>query len=195
MGRFRNWLEMQVTDADFGWGKVWYANVINDEFLHFTPRSRAEEIFQSGKLLMRPPYEKFGTDTVDGISLTFGSHLPSVQTTHIGDEDIVAIRFKTDTIPHYGVSDEVKWIGDVNLINPQIMELNQAVQLLQSVQPPETFDADDDQVIYVDPKTYEKVHRIHGEWDKPPEGEDPMQYAHGMLQQTKNAGLPESDPA
>lgn len=175
--RFKVWLEMEVIDADFSFGKTWKMNVLEDEFIHFTTRDRANQILESGKLLMRPPYEKFGTDTVDAVSLTFGSHLPSVQTTHIKDNDLVAIKFKTNTVPHYGMSDEVKWIGDVNLINPQILEFNEAVRLLQSVKPPKGFDEDDDKVIYVDPDTYRRTHKVYTQFK-----DDSTQKSHDMLQ-------------
>jgi hypothetical protein len=169
---------MELVNQD-RFGNTYQMNVLEDQFLHFTPRSRAKEILKSGKLLMRPPYQKFGTDTVDAVSLTFGTHLPGVQTTHIKDPDVVAIIFKTNTIPQSGYGEEVKWIGDVNLIDPKIIELPQAEKMLKSVKPPVPFDADNDNVVYVDRNVarksreimnrdldFEKAHNILQQWNK-----------------------------
>lgn len=60
---------------------------ISDEyFVHFTTEDRARQILKSGKLLIKPPYEKFGTDTVDAVSTMLGVYVPNVQTKHIKRE-------------------------------------------------------------------------------------------------------------
>jgi hypothetical protein len=67
------------------WGNnVYYQDLRNETFIHFTTGVRAFKIKRSGKLLMDPPYKKFGTDTVDAVSLTHGKYIPGVQTDHIG---------------------------------------------------------------------------------------------------------------
>jgi hypothetical protein len=83
-------------------GDYYLMDLARDEFVHFTPRDRAKQILASGKLLMRPPYEKFGIDAVAAISTVWGSWVPGVQTTHSVSSDLVAIRFKTQTMPEYG---------------------------------------------------------------------------------------------
>jgi hypothetical protein len=125
-------------------------DISKDEFIHFTTRSRAEEIVKAKKLLMNPPYSKFGTDTVDAVSTTYGKLTPSVQINHIskhtGDEDIVAILFKTKTKPDYGVVEEVKWKQDVDLISPKIISKEDAEQRIKNT--PEKIDDMDDMVFY-----------------------------------------------
>ena len=106
----------------------------NDEFIHFTTKERAQQIIKSGKLLMKPPYDKFGTDTVDAVSLVYGSYVPTVQLTHTEriSKDIVGVVFKTETIPDIGFPEEVKWSEDVVLINPKIVSMARGVSLLKS---------------------------------------------------------------
>jgi hypothetical protein len=114
-------------------------SIAEDAFIHFTPLSRARKIKKSGRLLMRPPYDKFGIDAVTAISRTYGSLVPSVQTTHIkldggelddeestGDE-LAAIIFRTNTLPKYGRVEEVVWerdvvFTDVDIISPEEAE-------------------------------------------------------------------------
>ena len=116
-------------------------SIAEDAFIHFTPLSRARKIKKSGRLLMRPPYDKFGIDAVTAISRTYGSLVPSVQTTHIklDDEDeeladeesagdeLAAIIFRTNTLPKYGRVEEVVWerdvvFTDVDIISPEEAE-------------------------------------------------------------------------
>ncbi len=104
-----------------------------DSFLHFTTKQRAKEVLDSGKLLMNPPYKKFGIDAITAVSVNHGKYVPRVQTTHIGDdEEIIAIWFTTDTKPSYGYIEEVIWHEDVNLINAKIITKEQAVKMLNS---------------------------------------------------------------
>lgn len=116
------------------YGSTVSAVLADDEFLHFTTMSRAKEIIQSGKLLMEPPYKKFGTDTVDAVSVKNGIWLPSVQFIHTktnNNDPIVAVLFKTNTHPYAAYPEEVKWNTDVPLINAKIISKDQAQRLLK----------------------------------------------------------------
>ena len=108
---------------------------ISDEyFVHFTTEDRAKQILKSNKLLIKPPYEKFGTDTVDAVSTMLGVYVPNVQTNHIKKENplekIVAVRFQTSVLPVSGYPEEVKWDRDVKLINPKIISEEEAISML-----------------------------------------------------------------
>jgi orotate phosphoribosyltransferase len=113
--------------------KFFLMDVRKDRFVHFTPRSRAEQILRDGKLLMRPPYKKFGIDAVGAVSTVWGQFVPGVQTTHIklepGDE-MVAIVFQTNTVPEYGYPEEVVWKQDVALRNPQVVSASKGQSLI-----------------------------------------------------------------
>lgn len=110
-------------------------NLSEDSFIHFTYEDRATQIIKSGKLLSDPPYAKFGIAGVQAISVNHGQFIPGVQLSHleIGDtlrNTIVAIWFKTSSIPKYGYPEEVIWEGDVKLINPQIISVEEAKRML-----------------------------------------------------------------
>lgn len=129
------------------WGTIYEMPISEERFLHFTLLDRAVEILESGKLLMRPPYEKFGTDTVDAVSTTYGKSVPGVQTTHIAKhiktkEPLAAIVFSTSVLPHgYGFREEVKWTQDVPLIHPELLSFEEGVEMLENT--PEKIDEDD----------------------------------------------------
>lgn len=114
-------------------------NLADDSFIHFTLEDRAKEIIKEGKLLSNPPYKTFGISGVQAISVTHGEYVPSVQTTHIerGEEsesdEVVAILFKTNTMPKVGYPEEVIWPENknVNLINPKIISQEEAIRLLK----------------------------------------------------------------
>lgn len=125
--------------------KFRFLHVKNDAFVHFTTSERAKQILESGKLLMSPPYKKFGTDTVDAVSLTYGESVPGVQTTHIKGKDLVAVKFRTKTKPRYGYQEETKWDQDVDLIGPEIISAKDAVKAIN--QSPHKI-GEMDQVIY-----------------------------------------------
>lgn len=112
-------------------GRKWEMPLSKDTFIHFTTPDRAEAIVESGKLLMRPPHPKFGTDTVNAVSATYGVWQPGVQTTHIGRRDLVAILFQTPTVPKYGYVEEVVWDRDVKLQNPRIVSGQKASGMLK----------------------------------------------------------------
>ena len=111
----------------------------DDTFIHFTTEKRAKEIIDSGKLLLNPPYKGFGIHAVCAVSTKFGLHTPNVQVTHfkhsVKDPEerkkIVAVLFKTDTLPKIAHSEEVIWDKDVNLINGSIMDDEKAVEMLK----------------------------------------------------------------
>ena len=132
--------------------RTYRMNVLDDEFLHFTTRERAAAIIQAGSLSIDSSTTLYG---IFAVSLIFGMHLPKVHRTGFGlkgipDSDIVALKFKTDTIPMGGSAEEVSWLGDVNLINPSIIEMDEADTLLKAIKPPVPFSPDDDMVIYTD---------------------------------------------
>lgn len=124
-------------------------NIADDEFIHFTRKDRVKQILDSGHLLMRPPHPKFGTDTVDAVSLVYGKFLPGVQTTHISKnpEKIAAIRFKTHVKPKYGYIEEVKWEGDVPLQDAKEVSYSGAVSLLSHT--PDMLEDSDHEVKYI----------------------------------------------
>lgn len=133
---------------------VYYHDVSDDVYVHFTTPERAKQIVDTGKLLMNPPYKKFGTDTVNAVSSTYGIHKPTVQHTHHGDGKVVAIVFKTDTTPKIGFPEEVVWKTDVNLINPKIVPHDVGVNMLGNFIPDVDEDGDikDFHVLYSNPQ-------------------------------------------
>lgn len=126
-------------------GRKYEMPLSKDTFIHFTTADRAEAIVASGKLLMRPPHPKFGTDTVNAVSATYGVWQPGVQTTHIDRGDLVAVLFQTSTVPKYGYVEEVVWDRDVKLQNPRIVSAQKAAGMLK--RSPVQID-DGDQVVY-----------------------------------------------
>lgn len=126
-------------------GHVYTMSVADDRFIHFTTLDRAKEIVQSGKLLMKPPYKKFGIDAVTAVSLIYGENVPGVQTTH-SKGNLVGILFETNTKPQYGHVEEVVWEQDVIIKNHKIVRMNTGVNMLNRVPYPITGD---DQVQYI----------------------------------------------
>lgn len=118
------------------YGRVFRGDGSKDTFVHFTPLSRAKQILSEGKLLMRPPYPKFGTDAVNAVSLSYGSYVPSVQTNHIktGPQDpVVGVVFKTSSKPWTGYSEEVIWKRDVPFQGPaKIVSKSKAIGMLRN---------------------------------------------------------------
>jgi len=125
-------------------GQEFHADLGKDHFVHFTQEERAPQILESGKLLMRPPYPKFGIDAVNAVSTVWGTFVPGVQTTH-SKGNIVAIVFQTNTVPKYGYPEEVVWDKDVVLRNPKIIPANKAISMLRNT--PEKIE-DGDMVVY-----------------------------------------------
>jgi len=137
----------------FGGGAVYLADVNQDEFIHFTTESRAQQIMADGKLLMHPPYKKFGIDAVSAVSIHWGKLVPGVQSTHIKvtpDDPLVAIKFKTSTVPSYGYVEEVIWDRDVILKGAKVIPAAAGVALIHGAKPL----GGQDQVVYqANPKT------------------------------------------
>jgi len=102
----------------------------DDSFLHFTLQSRAEEIISSNKLLVNPPYDKFGIDGVQAVSVNHGVYQPNVQLSHIRGHEIVGILFKTNTMPRIGYPEEIIWDKDVALLDPKVLSLKDSIELL-----------------------------------------------------------------
>ncbi len=114
-------------------GDFYLMDLSRDRFVHFTTRDRAAEIMESGRLLMRPPYKKFGIDAVAAVSTVWGSFLPGVQTTHIDSDkrDLVGIVFQTRTMPEVGYPEEVLWKKDVVLVNPKVVPYAKAKGMIR----------------------------------------------------------------
>lgn len=107
-------------------------NIKDDKFVHFTTEERANLILKDNMLKMKPPYKKFGIDAITAVSLTYGELVPGVQLTHIKDEDKVAIIFKTDILPKYGVVEEVIWSNDVIFSSVSKTNLDNAISLIKN---------------------------------------------------------------
>ena len=114
-------------------GDFYLMDLSRDRFVHFTTRGRAAEIMESGRLLMRPPYKKFGIDAVAAVSTVWGSFLPGVQTTHIDADkrDLVGVVFQTKVMPEVGYPEEVLWKQDVVLVNPKVVPYAKAKGMIR----------------------------------------------------------------
>ena len=135
-----------TTENTWSGGHVWLGDVRKDSFIHFTTQERADQIVEAGKLLMRPPYKKFGTDAVNAVSLRWGSWVPKVQTTHMGrGVEIVGLVFKTTAVPERGYAEEVIWGRDVSLQGLKVVSLSRGAGMLRST--PERI-GEDDMVVY-----------------------------------------------
>jgi hypothetical protein len=107
--------------------------LLDDSFIHFTYESRAIEILKDFKLLIDPPYKKFGIDGVQAVSVNYGSFVPGVQLNHLksgSSETIVAIWFTTRVLPKYGYPEEVIWDRDVPFIKASILSTEEAINKL-----------------------------------------------------------------
>ena len=134
---------------------MYQMDIIQDEFVHFTPKERVQEILAARKLMMRPPYEKFGTDAVNAISLVYGEYTPGVQLTHIEGE-AGAIWFKTNKIPYRGFTEEVIWHEDVNFTQASEISKEDAIARIQ--RSPESID-EMASVIYQSHADFQKMHK------------------------------------
>lgn len=174
-----------VKQGNSTWDTWYRMNIAQDEFVHFTTMSRAKEIMESGRLLMNPPYDKFGTHSVDAVSLVYGDHVPGVQWTHTKTNEsdpIVAVRFKTMAIPSRAHVEEVKWLTDVPLINPQIISKEEAIGLLKNT--PEDID-EESNIIYMPYSQFSKLHKVYS-------GEGGTEGASRMLQKWTDQGFDEA---
>jgi hypothetical protein len=121
------------TSEESFYGQVYHMDLKRDWFLHFTPTAHAQGILQSKKLLMSPPYKKFGPDAVYAISTQWGRWKPGVQFTHLPKDkgEITGILFQTDKPPTVGYPEEVMWKSDVPLKKIKLITLAQAQALLK----------------------------------------------------------------
>ncbi len=86
-------------------GVIFKMNLRKDKFIHFTTREKAEKILKSGYLKSENNSSVFAVSSVWGI---FGDAvLPK------SNDKLVAIRFKTKTMPKYGFIEEVVWDQNV----------------------------------------------------------------------------------
>lgn len=127
-------------EEDSFYGPVYKMDVRKDRFIHFTTQDRAKQILEAGKLLMDPPYKKFGADHVAAVSLVWGAYVPGVQTTHIGSKDLVGLIFKTNKRPDSGHPEEVVWHFDVPIKNPKVVSLREGIRLLKRADTPQHED-------------------------------------------------------
>jgi hypothetical protein len=132
---FKQYLEAFQAEGKPGiYGQVYKVTLADDTFLHFTLGSRATQIIAAKKLLMNPPFQKFGTDSVDAISGTYGRLVPSVQLTHIKpppNDIVVCVVFQTNVKPYAAYPEEVKWNCDVPLLNAKVTSVTGATRMLQ----------------------------------------------------------------
>lgn len=120
-------------------GDIFYMQISNDEFIHFTYKENIEKILLLKKL------QSAGSNFA--VSLVYGDFVPSVQLTHLDKEkEISAIKFKTTTLPAHGYIEEVVWREDVDLIDPKEVPIEKASQLLSDA--PLKLKNDQDLVIY-----------------------------------------------
>jgi len=110
-------------------GEFYLMDLAADQFVHFTLPERAKQILRSGKLLLESPYHKFGIDAVAAVSTVWGSFTPKVQTMHING-DLVAVVFRTRTMPEVGYPEEVLWKRDVMLQNPRVVSFTKGRAML-----------------------------------------------------------------
>lgn len=110
------------------------ATLADDAFVHFTYQDRAVEIVRSGKLMVNPPHEGMGITGVQAVSVNHGQFVVGTQLSHLKNEngfaDVVAIVFRTDTMPKYGYTEEVIWNTDVNLTNVKVVSVDAAIKYL-----------------------------------------------------------------
>lgn len=111
-----------------------------DTFLHFTYKEYAEEIKKSKILMKNPPgIEKRGIDAVTAVSLTYGMYVPGVQITGLleksrrNNRPLVAIIFKTNTVPVDGHVEEIIWHEDVKITAIKIINYKQGINILKHI--------------------------------------------------------------
>lgn len=132
MARYLRELEEETAD-NFRGEPVYGMTLKDDTFVHFTYEQRAQEIIDSGVLLLDAPYKGFGAYAVFAVSAIYGSLVPGVQLTHLReDEPIVAVVFKTNLPPDIGFRDEVSWDRDVPLKNARIVSKQKGISMIKS---------------------------------------------------------------
>lgn len=144
-------LRLSPKKESYGDGVTFWMDVKKDQFLHFTTMSRARAILDMGGLLLDPPgIRKFGGSGVYAISIVYGRSVPGTQRTHINPQHgpIVAVVFKTKTVPVVGFREEVRWDRDVDFTSADIVGPEVALALLEMA--PESLAHSDDLVLYDD---------------------------------------------
>ena len=113
----------------------YFLRLSQDYFYHYTYKERAEEILEDGYL--RPNFytDQAGAVGVFAISGTYGQEVTRVQLSgtrkhHMGN--IVAIKFKTRTLPKYGFVEEVIWDKPVKLRDVEVVPVSEVLQDLKS---------------------------------------------------------------
>ena len=159
--KFREYLDKPANPyikmkVDKRGNKHYLMDIRRDRFIHFTLVPRLNEIIQTKKLLMDPPYKKFGIDAISAISLLYGKSVPGVQTTHHNvknEDELGAIMFSTKTIPKYGVIEETVWETDVNIIMFKLLTTKQAKnKLTQNI-----MKLDDQDMVHYSKESYDKI--------------------------------------
>ena len=153
-----------MPNSVFG-NNVYKMNINKDEFIHFTRIKYALQIIK--QKIIRLDIEgtkKFGAYANFAVSLVYGKYLPTVQTNHI-KPPLVGVVFKTRDIPYFGSPSEVAWEGDIKLINPRLVSMEEGVRLLNNT--PYNLDTEDDEaiIIYDEKVTMDRNERIHKEWN------------------------------
>lgn len=113
---------------------TYYMDLSQDTFIHFTLLSRAESMIESKTMSLNYGKRGLGPEGIFAVSEAFGQYVPSVQLYvkkfNPDNEQVVALEFKTNTVPDYGHPEEVIWKSDVSLINPRIISVEDAEKKL-----------------------------------------------------------------
>lgn len=132
-------LQKASKSLTMGNGETWWCPLDKDTFVHFTSQKWADQILKDRKLLIEPSHgEGFGAVGVFAVSTVYGEFLPGVQSDHartkgwIGPGNpLVAIVFKTRTMPERGFPDEVFWNRDVQIQGARVISASQGKSLIQ----------------------------------------------------------------
>ena len=123
-------------------------SVRDDEFIHFTLKSHLVEIIRTKKLdIDKGVY----IASIFAVSTTYGIYLPNVQHYAGGEakkdtDNIVAIKFRTNTPPIKGQIEEVVWHQSINLTGFKIIPVDEAERILANT--PRRLKNDRDRVFY-----------------------------------------------
>jgi 2'-5' RNA ligase len=97
-------------------------SILEDSFIHFTTKSNVEKILLDNEL------NSIDGSSVFAVSEIYGEIIPEVQFNHLKkkypNEIIVALRFKTSTVPKYGYVEEVVWDRTVTLTATELIGEN-----------------------------------------------------------------------
>ena len=102
-------------------GGIYFMEVREDKFVHFTYRDRAEQILSSKRLIPNYYNDRPSAVGAYAVSMVWGR---SVKRTQYSGSDfkeqarlgnVVAVVFVTNDEPDYGYPEEVKWAKPVNI--------------------------------------------------------------------------------